>query len=156
MQDAFPVTLHPSHPVLSKARLYPAFLQDGRDFACMLVLPGGGYSHVSHQEGAPVAAWLNSIGISALVLEYRVSSDPAEGIYPQPQQQALYALRFLRAQATALNIDPHRIGVIGFRQEGIWQRVVRKPLTIRITYWIQMLHWRGCRRVPMLPFCAIL
>lgn len=107
-----------AHPVLSKARLYPAFLQDGRDFACMLVLPGGGYSHVSHQEGPPVAAWLNSIGISALVLEYSVSSDPAEAIYPQPQQQALYALRFLRAQATALNIDPHRIGVIGFSAGG--------------------------------------
>lgn len=43
--------LHPSNPVLSKARLYPSFLEDGKNFACMLVLPGGGYGHVSHQEG---------------------------------------------------------------------------------------------------------
>jgi len=53
--------LHPSNPVLSKARLYPSFLEDGKNFACMLVLPGGGYGHVSHQEGPPVAGWLNSL-----------------------------------------------------------------------------------------------
>jgi len=108
--------LHPSHPVLSKARLYPSFLEDGSNFACVLVLPGGGYGMVSHQEGPPVAGWLNSIGISAAVLEYTVAEGDA--IYPQPQQQALYALRWLRAQASELNIDPQRIGVIGFSAGG--------------------------------------
>ena len=106
------------HPVLAPARIFPALLQDGRDFACMLVLPGGGYSHVSHQEGPPVTAWLNSIGISAVVLEYSVSSDSAKGIYPLPQLQALFTFRFLRAHATALNIDPNRIGVVGFSAGG--------------------------------------
>lgn len=50
------------------------------------------------------------------MLEYTV----AEGhpIYPQPQQQALYALRWLRAHASKLNIDPQRIGVIGFSAGG--------------------------------------
>lgn len=108
--------LHPSDPVLSQARLYPSFLEDGENFACMLVLPGGGYEHVSHQEGPPVAGWLNSLGISAAVLEYTVSDGDA--IYPQPQQQALYALRWLRAKAKRLNIDPNRIGVIGFSAGG--------------------------------------
>lgn len=46
--------LHPDHPVLSKARLYPSFLEDGSNFACVLVLPGGGYGMVSHQEGPPL------------------------------------------------------------------------------------------------------
>lgn len=104
--------LHPTDPVLSKARLYPSFLEDGENFACFLVIPGGGYAEVSHQEGPPVAGWLNSLGISAAVLEYTVSD--GEAISPHPQQQALYALRWLRANATALNIDPNRIGVIGF------------------------------------------
>ncbi len=108
--------LHPSDPVLSQARLYPSFLEDGENFACMLVLAGGGYEHVSHQEGPPVAGWLNSLGISAAVLEYTVSDGDA--IYPQPQQQALYALRWLRANAKRLNIDPNRIGVIGFSAGG--------------------------------------
>ena len=108
--------LHPSDPVLSKARLYPSFLEDGENFACMLVIPGGGYAEVSHQEGPPVAGWLNSLGISAAVLEYTVSDGGP--IYPQPQQQALYALRWLRANAKRLNIDPNRIGVIGFSAGG--------------------------------------
>jgi acetyl esterase/lipase len=108
--------LHPSDPVLSAARLHPSFLEDGARFGCMLVLPGGGYEHVSHQEGPPVAGWLNSIGISAAVLEYTVSAGQA--IYPGPQQQALYALRWLRANADELKIDPKRIGVIGFSAGG--------------------------------------
>ncbi len=108
--------LHPTDPVLSNARLYPSLLEDGERFACILVLPGGGYGHVSHQEGPPVAGWLNSLGISAAVLEYTVSEGDAT--YPQPQQQALYALRWLRANAQELNIDPNRIGVIGFSAGG--------------------------------------
>jgi acetyl esterase/lipase len=108
--------LHPADPVLSEARLYPYFLEDGEHFACMLVLPGGGYGHVSHQEGPPVAAWLNSIGISAAVLEYTVSE--GDVIFPQPQQQALYALRWLRANSKELNFDPNQIGVIGFSAGG--------------------------------------
>ncbi len=106
--------LHPNDPILSKARIYPSYLEDGDNFACVLVLPGGGYHMVSHQEGPPVAGWLNSIGISAVVLEYTVG----EKIYPLPQQQALYALRSIRANAAQNKIDPNRIGVIGFSAGG--------------------------------------
>lgn len=69
---------------------------------------------VSHQEGPPVAGWLNSIGISAVVLEYTVG----DTIFPSPQQQALYALRSIRANAVQNLIDPGRIGVIGFSAGG--------------------------------------
>lgn len=110
--------LHPTEPALSSARLYPYFLEDGEDFACVLVIPGGGFNEVSHQEGPPVAGWLNSIGISAAVLEYSVSSEEGPGTYPKPQQQALYAMRWLRANAAELNINPNKIGVIGFSAGG--------------------------------------
>ncbi len=118
MFKEFSQPLHPTDSILSSANLYPYFLEDGNDFACMLVIPGGGYSHVSHQEGPPVAGWLNSLGISAVVLEYSVSSNEGPGTYPRPQQQALYAMRWLRANATALNINPNKIGVIGFSAGG--------------------------------------
>ncbi len=112
--------LHPTDPVLSQARLYEYFLEDAENPACVLVLPGGGYGNVSHQEGPPVAGWLNSLGISAVVLEYTVNREGENGrpIYPEPQQQALYAMRTLRANAAKLNIDPQRIGVIGFSAGG--------------------------------------
>src|SRR5215471_5064406 len=40
--------------------------------AAMIVCPGGGYQHLADHEGAPVAEWLNSIGVTAFVLKYRV------------------------------------------------------------------------------------
>ena len=106
--------LHKEDPVLSKARLYPYFLEDAKNSACILILPGGGYGHVSHQEGPPVAGWLNSMGISAAVLEYTVGAK----VYPEPQQQAIYAMRYLRANAAELNINPEKIGVLGFSAGG--------------------------------------
>jgi acetyl esterase/lipase len=106
--------LHEDHPVLSQAELYPSLLKDAEKPACMLVIPGGGYQNVSHQEGPPVAAWLNSLGISAVVLKYTVGSS----IYPMPQQQALFALRYLRHHGERLNIDGQRLGVIGFSAGG--------------------------------------
>lgn len=106
--------LHPTEPTLSKANLYHHFLEDGEGFPCVLVLPGGGYAGVSHQEGPPVAGWLNSLGISATVLQYSVGED----LYPSPQQQGLYALRWLKKNAADLIIDPQRIGVIGFSASG--------------------------------------
>jgi acetyl esterase/lipase len=106
--------LHPDEPTLSKARLYNSYLEDGENNACMLVIPGGGYHMISHHEGPPVAGWLNSIGISAVVLEYTVG----ENIFPSPQQQAIYALRSIRANAARHKIDANRIGVIGFSAGG--------------------------------------
>ena len=80
----------------------------------MIVSPGGAYSYVvMDKEGSEIAAWLNSMGISALVLKYRV---------PQNRDGALQdiqrALSLTRAHATEWNIDPKRLGVIGFSAGG--------------------------------------
>jgi acetyl esterase/lipase/lysophospholipase L1-like esterase len=80
----------------------------------MIVCPGGGYSYVSYnKEGTEIAEWLNSIGITALVLKYRVPNN-REGALQDLQR----ALSLTRAQAKEWKIDPKRLGVIGFSAGG--------------------------------------
>lgn len=86
----------------------------------IVILAGGGYSKVSLQkEGIDVGDWLNERGITALVLKYRVSrSDEAGYHYPVPLLDARQGIRLLRKQSTELEINPNRIGVIGFSAGG--------------------------------------
>ena len=80
----------------------------------VLVCPGGGYNILAWDlEGEEVAEWLNSIGISAAVLKYRVNRN-REGAL----QDAQRALGLLRSKADELNLDPNRIGVLGFSAGG--------------------------------------
>ncbi len=92
----------------------PFALRDGTNFPAMLVLPGGGYGGCSDQEGDPVAAWLNSLGISAFVLDYSV----APSTHPQPYYDARRAIQHMRFYAAKFNIDAGRVGVIGFSAGG--------------------------------------
>ena len=63
--------------------------------SAVIVMPGGGYTHlVMPQEGAQEAQWLAAHGISAFVLEYRLS--PAY-VYPAPQLDASRAIRYVRS-----------------------------------------------------------
>ena len=80
----------------------------------MVVTPGGGYGHRAPHEGYPVAEWLNSIGISAIVLNYRV----APYKHPIPLGDAKRAIRLVRYHAHKWNIDPHRVGILGFSAGG--------------------------------------
>jgi acetyl esterase/lipase len=84
--------------------------------AAIVICPGGGYSHLSEvKEGSDVAKWLNSIGISAFVLRYRLGMR-----YHQPNQllDAARAVRTVRSRAKEWNIDPARIGILGFSAGG--------------------------------------
>jgi acetyl esterase/lipase len=97
-------------PTLS---FYPAENGDG---SAILICPGGGYGHVAADvEGDPIAAWLNSINISAAVLRYRIAP---RFRHPAPLQDASRGLRMLRARANELHLDPHRIGIQGFSAGG--------------------------------------
>lgn len=86
--------------------------------AAAIVLPGGGYTHLAYdKEGTEIATWLNSVGVSAFVLKYRLPSDfPGEGWVALADAQR--ALRLIRKSAAACKIDPARIGVIGFSAGG--------------------------------------
>jgi acetyl esterase/lipase len=88
--------------------------------AAVVILPGGGYSIVAmRHEGYDVARWLNSIGIAAIVVKYRVSNDPAYGYqHPIPLMDARRAIRLTRSRAQEWGIDPERIGVLGFSAGG--------------------------------------
>jgi acetyl esterase/lipase len=83
--------------------------------AAVIVCPGGGYRTLAPHEGHDIAVWLNSIGVSAVVLKYRHS--PKYG-HPAPMLDALRAIRAVRAKAAEWKIDPNRIGIMGFSAGG--------------------------------------
>jgi acetyl esterase/lipase len=83
--------------------------------AAIIVCPGGGYSHLADHEGRPVAEWLNALGITAFVLKYRLGP---RYHHPAPLQDAARAIRTVRARATEWNVDPKRIGILGFSAGG--------------------------------------
>jgi len=83
----------------------------------IVVCPGGGYGHLAMgHEGRDIAAWLNSIGVTAAVLDYR---HRGKGYgHPAPLQDAQRALRTVRANAERWGVDPARVGVLGFSAGG--------------------------------------
>jgi acetyl esterase/lipase len=97
--------------------------------AAVLVFPGGGYMKLAVElEGSEICEWLASIGVTGILLKYRV---PASGphydkdctcekdpIKPLALQDAQRAVGLVRSQAKELNIDPNKIGVMGFSAGG--------------------------------------
>src|SRR5205085_644401 len=83
--------------------------------AAVVVCPGGGYQMLADHEGRPVAEWLNSIGVAAFVLKYRIAP---RYHHPSPMRDAQRALRTVRARAAEWGIDPRRIGILGFSAGG--------------------------------------
>jgi acetyl esterase/lipase len=88
----------------------------------VVIAPGGGYNILAWDlEGVEVAGWLNSIGVTGIVLKYRVprrSFDPKEGAPRGAWQDAQRAMSLVRSKASEWNIDPKRIGMLGFSAGG--------------------------------------
>ena len=83
----------------------------------IVVCPGGGYGHLAMgHEGHEIAKWLNSIGITGVILEYRMSTGGYQ--HPVPLMDAQRAIRTVRARAKELNVDPTHIGIMGFSAGG--------------------------------------
>lgn len=97
-----------------RPRLVPYLVEGGSRRAAVVVCPGGGYAKRAAHEGEPVARWLNGLGISAFVLHYRV----APYRHPSPLQDAQRALRLVRHRADEWQIDPNRVGILGFSAGG--------------------------------------
>lgn len=82
----------------------------------VIVMPGGGYTHlVMDKEGSVSAKWLAAHGIDAFVLEYRLS--PAYR-YPVPMLDGSRAVKYVRSHAAELGINPAQVGVWGFSAGG--------------------------------------
>jgi acetyl esterase/lipase len=94
-----------------EVRLADPSVSNGRS---VIVCPGGGYSILAWDlEGTEIANWLNKIGYSAFILQYRVP-DKKEGAL----QDAQRALRIVRANSDKWHLDPEKIGIMGFSAGG--------------------------------------
>ena len=83
--------------------------------AAVVICPGGGYQHLAtDKEGNAVAQWLNTLGVTAFVLKYRLS--PYH--HPVEMGDAQRAMRWVRANAKSLQVDVKRVGIAGFSAGG--------------------------------------
>ncbi len=87
--------------------------------AAVLICPGGGYSILAWDlEGTEVAEWLNSIGVTGIVLKYRVPRRADREKHDGPLQDAQRAMSLVRKHADEWNLDADRIGILGFSAGG--------------------------------------
>lgn len=83
--------------------------------ASVIICPGGGYSSLATvKEGEAPAKWMNSLGVSAFVLRYRIS--PYR--HPIEMGDGLRAVRWVRSRARLYHLDPARVGMMGFSAGG--------------------------------------
>ena len=83
--------------------------------AAMVVCPGGGYEILAYDlEGDEICQWLNEIGVTAVLLKYRVPRRTGLEKHTAPLQDVQRAISLVRSKAEELNLDPQRIGVMGF------------------------------------------
>lgn len=106
---------------VSKPQLlvYPA-PKDKANGTAVVVAPGGGYSILAiEHEGTQTCEWLNSLGVTAFLLKYRVPKREMQ----QPDnlaaiQDAQRAVSLVRSKAAEWNLDPNRVGMLGFSAGG--------------------------------------
>jgi len=99
--------------------MYPAPAEKASGTA-VIICPGGAYWGLAvEHEGAQVAKWLNSLGITAFVLKYRLPDNTImENKTIAPTQDGQRAIRLVRNHAKEWGIDPHKIGIMGFSAGG--------------------------------------
>jgi acetyl esterase/lipase len=98
----------PDKDVPTLTPFWPAQQPSG---AAMIICPGGGYAHLASYEGKDYAEFLAQHGIAGFVLKYRLGSNGYR--HPAMMFDVQRAIRYVRANAAAWGIDPHRIGVMG-------------------------------------------
>jgi acetyl esterase/lipase len=103
-----------SHPTIT---IYPAS-SDGNNPA-VVVCPGGGYNILAYNlEGEEVCSWLNQLGITGVLLKYRVPRREGQPKHEAPLQDAQRAISYVRHHSARLGIDPARLGIMGFSAGG--------------------------------------
>lgn len=87
----------------------------GNSQSAIVVCPGGGYGGLADYEGAPVAEFMETLGIKGFVLKYRLGP---KYHHPAMLNDVNRAIRFVRGNATDFGVDPKRIAVLGFSAGG--------------------------------------
>jgi len=92
---------------------------DKANGTAVLICPGGGYNILAFdKEGTEVAQWLNTLGVTAGVLKYRVPRRDKDTPHAAPLQDAQRGLRLLRQHAKEWGINPKAVGILGFSAGG--------------------------------------
>jgi len=87
--------------------------------ASVIIAPGGGYRFLSWAlEGTEIARWFNGVGVTAFVLKYRVPGRPSDPGLKLPLMDAQRAVGVVRQRAKEWELDPARIGFLGFSAGG--------------------------------------
>jgi acetyl esterase/lipase len=93
--------------------------EDKRTKTAVLICPGGGYSILAIDlEGEEVARWLNGIGVTGIVLKYRVPARKGQPRHLAPLQDAQRAMSLVRSNAEKWGLAPDRLGILGFSAGG--------------------------------------
>jgi acetyl esterase/lipase len=99
--------------------------------AAVVICPGGGHRElVFNAEGIEPARYLNSIGVAAFALKYRLGREQGSpySVQKHAREDGLRAMRLVRSRASEWNIDPNRIGIMGFSAGGeVVSMVVYSP-----------------------------
>jgi acetyl esterase/lipase len=81
----------------------------------VIVAPGGGFMFLSYaHEGTQVCEWLNSLGVTAVLLKYRTPTRDEKEMFELPVQDAQRAMGLVRQHAAEWHLDPQRVGLLGF------------------------------------------
>lgn len=114
--------------------------------AAVLVCPGGGYNILALDlEGTEVCEWLNSFGVTGILLKYRVPKRDGVPRHAAPLQDAQRALGLVRQRAADYGIDPRRIGVLGFSAGGHLAAALSNNHTTRTYEAIDAADQVSCR-----------
>lgn len=86
---------------------------------CVIVAPGGGFMFMSVQtEGSQVCEWLNTIGVTSVLLRYRVPTRDEKEPFAMPVEDARRAMSIVRQRSGEWRINPKRVGLLGFSAGG--------------------------------------
>lgn len=110
------INLWPAQPKITLEVFLPRANATGTG---VIICPGGGYEKLcTSYEGREVADWLNSLGITAFVLNYHINPEPDTILYPAPVKDGRKAMSFVRANAAKYNLQQNQIGILGFSAGG--------------------------------------
>jgi acetyl esterase/lipase len=113
--------------------------------AAVIVCPGGGYSILAYDlEGTEVCEWLNKIGVTAVLLKYRVPGRLTDQ-YRAPLQDSQRALSMVRSRAKDWGIDPKRVGILGFSAGGHLSAVTSNSSASRSYAPVDVADQESCR-----------